>query len=513
MPTTNRAGGWQSNSGHLHRTLSWAGWLMLAAALCLGAWVGWLARHDAVEIDRNAAFTLRLERLLSSMKDLETGQRGFLLTGEERYLEPYNQAQSQIDGMLASINELGFPIGALPDLVASRRQSAARGIDIFRASGQAAAVEGVKSGAGKTLMDAIRSEVHLRDSEADARIQRLQRRQSRVVTPLALLAIALGLGAFAAVVLLAFRRRRAQQASATLLEGVLDNAPVGLGFLDAKLRVRHMNKALTAMSDRALSTGIGESIWNALPQLRESLEDRLQSVVDGGRPVSNIEVSAAGAARERARHFQVSFYPLLRGDARRTTIDGAGMVVADITARKRSEQRVRESEERFRTLTKAVSTMVWRTDAQGRFEKLQPEWATFTGQEFETYKDDGWIEAVHPDDRKATREAWALALENQSTYTIEHRLRRADGIWRYMSATAAPIMEDDGSIREWTGSHADITERREAELELEVGPRCRRGRQPRQERVPRQHEPRAAHAPVRGDRVQRDDGRGGSGSW
>ena len=86
----------------------------------------------------------------------------------------------------------------------------------------------------------------------------------------------------------------------------------------------------------------------------------------------------------------------------------------------------------------------------------------------EAYKGCGWLDAVHPDDREATPTAWAArSWQTGSTYTIEHRLRRADGVWRHMAATAVPILDDDGSVREWVGSHADITERKEAELELD----------------------------------------------
>ena len=440
---------------------------MLEVAIVAGAWSAWMAHQDTIEIERNNSFTLRLEKILSSMKDLETGQRGYLLTGEDRYLDPYRQAEAELDGSLASLQDLGFPTGPLPDLVNARRRSAAAGIAVLRAEGHDAAVEAVKGGAGKSYMDRIRSEVRLQSQEADTRIAERHRHSRRGVIPLAVLSIVLGLLAFAAMTTVAFRRRRAQLASTALLEGVLDNATIGLGFLDTGLKVQHMNKALTAMSTRALSASLGQSIWDTLPQLRESLEERLKSVVEGGRPVSNVEVSTSVSGSERARQFQVSFYPIRRGTSRRQAMDGAGMVVADITARKRSEQRVRESEERFRTLMRATSTMVWSADPGGAFEKAQPEWAAFTGQAFDAHRNDGWLDAVHPDDRATTADAWDQAVRALSPYSVEHRLRRADGLWRYMTSTAVPIFDEDGGLREWAGSHVDVTDRKEAEIELE----------------------------------------------
>ena len=84
--------------------------------------------------------------------------------------------------------------------------------------------------------------------------------------------------------------------------------------------------------------------------------------------------------------------------------------------------------------------------------------------------DSGWIEAVHPDDRADTLAAWGRALEMRSAYRIEHRLRRADGTYRVMDVRAVPILhptlQEDAAIREWVGTHTDITERRHAEEAL-----------------------------------------------
>lgn len=459
--------GWHGG-GVPFRVPSWVGTVLLVIAIVLGALTFWLGSRDATEVERNTTFVIRLERLLSAMKDIETGQRGFLLTGEDRYLEPYRAAQAELDDRLAAVEELALPVGPLPSLVASRRKSAAGGVALMVARGHDAAVAGIKGGVGKAYMDLIRSEVHLRASQAEERIKRSYADERHVVMPLAFTAAFAAILAFSAMAHVALRRRRAQMASAALLEGVLDNAPVGLGFLDPMLKVRTMNRALTAMGDHALNASIGQSIWNVLPQLRKPLESRLRAVIDGGHPVSNVEVSASGQNNERSRFFQVSFYPLRATDSANAAVEGAGMVVSDITARKRSDQRVRESEERFRTLTKAASSMVWVTGPDGMFHKPQPDWATFTGQDFDIYKEAGWLDAIHPEDRQATREAWEHAVAEQKVYTVEHRVQRADGSWRYMVATAAPIFEDDGAVREWAGSHADVTERKEAEIELEA---------------------------------------------
>ena len=99
-------------------------------------------------------------------------------------------------------------------------------------------------------------------------------------------------------------------------------------------------------------------------------------------------------------------------------------------------------------------------------DEPQPEWTAFTGQDFETCRGTGWLDAVHPDDRAATLAGWTEAIASQSRYVVEHRLRRADGEWRHMDVSAVPILDEDGTVRDWVGQHTDITARKLAEIEL-----------------------------------------------
>jgi PAS domain S-box-containing protein len=141
-------------------------------------------------------------------------------------------------------------------------------------------------------------------------------------------------------------------------------------------------------------------------------------------------------------------------------------VLTDITGRRNTEDEVRRSEQRFRSLVEATAAIVWGAPASGRFEYEQPGWTAFTGQPFDQHKGDGWLDAVHPDDREPTASAWAHAVESRSSYQFVHRLRRRDGAYRHMSARAVPIVNPDGTVREWFGVHTDVTEQRLAEEAL-----------------------------------------------
>ncbi|MGV7029784.1 response regulator [Methylobacterium symbioticum] len=139
----------------------------------------------------------------------------------------------------------------------------------------------------------------------------------------------------------------------------------------------------------------------------------------------------------------------------------------DISRRRATEERLRHSEERFRALIDASAAVVWTTTAAGELMPPQPRWSAYTGQGEEAYQGWGWVDAVHPDDRAHAAEEWARCVEARKPYEVEYRLRRRDGQWRHMEVRGVPVLDPDGALREWVGTNVDITERKEAEAEIE----------------------------------------------
>ncbi len=144
-------------------------------------------------------------------------------------------------------------------------------------------------------------------------------------------------------------------------------------------------------------------------------------------------------------------------------------VFADVTERWRTREALRRSEQRFRLLVEATAQIVFTTDAQGRFHPGQADWEAFTGQSAEQYLEPRMaLEAIHPEDREQTARAWADILDSGQVYHLEHRLRRADGVYVPMQIRAVPLRNPDGSVREWVGTYTDISAVREAEAALKA---------------------------------------------
>ncbi len=148
-------------------------------------------------------------------------------------------------------------------------------------------------------------------------------------------------------------------------------------------------------------------------------------------------------------------------------LDVLARQTADLIERTRSEGTLRESEERFRTLVSVITDVPWTTNPEGRFVAAQPAWAAYTGQSWEEIKDFGWANALHPDDRPVILEGWQRACAAHALYRSQGRIwHAATRRYRHFEARATPVLNQDGSVREWVGSCTDVQEQKRAEEQL-----------------------------------------------
>ncbi len=144
----------------------------------------------------------------------------------------------------------------------------------------------------------------------------------------------------------------------------------------------------------------------------------------------------------------------------------ARLVLAnDITERKRAQEKLVESQKQFRELTESLPQLVWTCRGDdGSCDYLSPQWLEYTGIPAEEQLGFGWIEQVHPDDRKMTMAAWAQAVKTASVFDVEFRIRRFDKEYHWFKTRAVPVMDEAGTILKWIGTNTDVEEsRRKAE--------------------------------------------------
>ena len=130
------------------------------------------------------------------------------------------------------------------------------------------------------------------------------------------------------------------------------------------------------------------------------------------------------------------------------------------------QDRLRESEERFRALVEAIAQATWETDAAGVVVADSPSWRAYTGQTLAQWLGFGWLEAIHPQDRENAEREWREAMAARSNLDGEYRLRGPDGGWRWTNLRAAPILSAEGAVVRWVGMNIDISDRKKMEKSL-----------------------------------------------
>jgi PAS domain S-box-containing protein len=168
-------------------------------------------------------------------------------------------------------------------------------------------------------------------------------------------------------------------------------------------------------------------------------------------------------AGQLGRWFDVYAFPIDHGQH-----DRVGILFRDVTRRKRADDDVRASEARFRELADAAPAMLWVTESDGACSFLSRAWYEFTGQAEATGLGFGWLDAVHPDDRTASRDAFLAANARREPFALEHRVRRADGVYRWVIDAGRPRVGDRGEPLGYIGAVIDIDDRRRVENELFV---------------------------------------------
>jgi len=157
--------------------------------------------------------------------------------------------------------------------------------------------------------------------------------------------------------------------------------------------------------------------------------------------------------------------------------DGSGKPVRmlgtnfDITPLKEQEAQLRvllehqrADEARWRELANSMPQLVWTCTGDGPCDFLSEQWIRFTGVPESQQLGFGWLDQVHPDDKPELTKRWQQAVDTRGVFSVEFRIRRHDGVYRWFDTRAVPLLDpDSGAVLRWIGSNTDIEDRRRAE--------------------------------------------------
>lgn len=125
-------------------------------------------------------------------------------------------------------------------------------------------------------------------------------------------------------------------------------------------------------------------------------------------------------------------------------------IVADITERREAEERLQKLQDEL------VPELLWRNDASGTTTWVNRRWLEYTGQTLDDLQGGRWLDVIHPDDRERTRRQFDDAIAERRPMNWEHRIRAADGSYRWFMKRAEPAYDEHGAIVEWFGAETDI---------------------------------------------------------
>src|SRR5580692_9752999 len=296
------------------------------------------------------------------------------------------------------------------------------------------------------------------------------------------------------------RVSRLDVSDSALLATLLREPPIGFAFFGPDLRVRRINQTLARLDGLDLEAHLGllpSQVWPGT--LASRVESAVRHVLADGQPLyeSNQPVGETGSAapqpagpqsasphsaslqsaspqsastgqpdlgdgapgRDEDRQWAFSWFPSHDPDG---NVAGVALIAVDVTDRQNSAEAVRRSEERYRSLVQAGAQVVWVTTPTGQIAEDSPEWRWITGQSLEEYLGNGWLDAIHPEDRERVEREWLECVRAGKVFDSRYRVRTKTGSYRHYDVRAVPI-ERDGKIIEWVGASTDVTGQREAE--------------------------------------------------
>ncbi|PSM30986.1 hypothetical protein BVG81_007705, partial [Haliangium sp. UPWRP_2] len=140
--------------------------------------------------------------------------------------------------------------------------------------------------------------------------------------------------------------------------------------------------------------------------------------------------------------------------------------VRDIRERKRLADELRASENKFRTLAEAMPQIVWITRPDGWNIYFNQQWVKYTGLTLEESYGHGWNTPFHPEDRQRAWDAWQHAVQTDGVYSLECRLRRADGHYRWWLIRGVSLHDESGKVINWFGTCTDVDDIKRTEEAL-----------------------------------------------
>jgi PAS domain S-box-containing protein len=491
------------------------GFLGVAVILIATLFVGLANLRDVYETNEAVAHTFAvktsLEELLSTLVDAETGERGFVITGDTSYLEPYNRARGALStefgrlrALTADNREQQVDLDRLSMATELKLRELADAVQRRQKSGFEAAQRAVADNVGKGIMDDMRVIVARMEAREDALLAertaqaarsyesaRLTRIVTTVVALLALIALFVATRRFGAA------RWRAAE-TAERLKVTLASIGDAVMVTDLHGRVVRLNPVAEALTGWIEAEAVGRPLEEVLPIVNEESHQAAENPVNrvlreglitglanhtllvskDGREIP-IDDSAAPIRNEDGQMTGVVMVFRDITDRRRVEREHATLLERERIARADTERARREIEtaaEQLRVALDAGRMGTWEYTMATGVVKWSPGLEAIHGFPPGSFPGtfDAFRNEIHPDDRDRVLEAIWVAVDARCDHHVEYRIVRADGVVRWVEGRGRLFCDESGQPERMAGVCLDVTERKQSEerfrLAVEAAP-------------------------------------------
>ncbi|WP_050753162.1 PAS domain S-box protein [Pseudobacteroides cellulosolvens] len=255
---------------------------------------------------------------------------------------------------------------------------------------------------------------------------------------------------------------------------IFESTPVGKVILDKQLTIKQINKAYlkrlgkeSGVEGKTFGDGVG--CPNSLeygcgngPECSScAVRINSEKVFESGESIIALNHKFIVNTTGEIFWFKLDFVPI--------EIDEEAcilLVVEDITEQKKNEEKLLKSNDYLNSILDGFPALLWRDEANKECEYVNKAWCQFTGEPYKEALKGRLERHIHHDDVERCKENYDICVENRIPYQIEYRLKRHDGIYRWVMDTGKPFYDLDGNYQGYIGVIQDITERKEYEETL-----------------------------------------------
>jgi PAS domain S-box-containing protein len=417
-----------------------------------------------------------VESVFDDLQDIETGQRGYLISGNANFLEPYAKGLTSLTTDTLAVLRLEGDAERKNDLnlflsfVRAKTAYSVASVRLRENMASSDTVRAFRAEQGRLLMDSVRNLVAKMEEEDRLALTKFTESRRTVAknTTVLFAALAILFVGFVIAFFVLVRRDIRKRLKAELeqqvitktyeFRSILDRISDGFIAIDKDWNYVYLNASAAALFNKPPASLIGKNVWQESPAsvgnnfykaYHDAMEQQqyrfLESYHDGFQ-----------------RWFQSDIYP---------SPEGISIHFRDVTEQKQAQKQLADANERFSIVASATNDVLWETDLEAGTLWWNDNFYEKFGYDKNSVKlsDRSWEEYIHPEDKAHVLEVVEAAINDPSitTWSDEYRFRKADGTYLNIFDRCHIARNADGKAIRMIGSMADITPLFETKMELQ----------------------------------------------